>query len=623
MQYACDYTRIASIEAPVPSGTLNAAGMRLTNMLLASCCPQGIGCWTASMTATMVSELSSRLLTSPSTDKVWPDDWEVTFRKLVQRYVMIPFPIENAKNDRPHIRQAYITIQLKRLLPAATDSRSLRNSGAAHYWLLKRKDELMMQNQHQAMPLSHEGGRFCSEQFPAKPQKLSPGRRRQSLPAIWPSLTPASKPASRGSLGRISAENLPVLQDPAAPVMRSAASLSGNHERLISRRASTTSAPPSSSGSFSGSLSSSAASQGPSGHAKRMAAVRAMDANSKLWRAKPPVPKGKPAAAGNAGLPRIPKPVGTSQSSGGPISGPTVPRLTSPNDGQDGDDVDDLRTGIAKSAELKAGNKVSDIRKLKASKSKRQWKSAKVKLKAVRDFADVYGGAEGLRDAANEWDENRRQNRIEGPKQVLLKLAEKGENGTRKHRLLRKKSVLALRQVFQGISLTDDNGYITVHDFVRHVKASAPMLVDQATRMFDKLHNMTESDDSQVAEGTVDFSKLLRCLWPGLSEDQVKSIASMAKSPGGGSVGGASKQIDTVKEVYDVLNSSKSGFLSREEALKGIDDGHLVTEVAELNYLFGPPNTSYARSHVHFEEFFAWWCSDLHAAIKEYIDGQQ
>ena len=96
----------------------------------------------------------------------------------------------------------------------------------------------------------------------------------------------------------------------------------------------------------------------------------------------------------------------------------------------------------------------------------------------------------------------------------------------------------------------------------------------------------------------------------------------MAKAPPPVTKCSMFRDIETVKEIYDALNSSKSGFLSREEALKAIDNGRLVTELTELNYLFGPPNTSYAKSHVHFQEFFAWWCSDVHEQIKDYINVQ-
>ena len=375
--------------------------------------------------------------------------------------------------------------------------------------------------------------------------------------------------------------------------------------------------------------------------------MRALDANTRLWQAKSPAPK---ANASNAGRPKMRKPVRTSQTFGGPISighqtsqaigapghqtsqaaqsAPTSPNVGNKDNSRAAADRGSLtRIGRAKSEELKSqGKKVSIVedKSQRPAKSKSKWRSAFIKLKAIHGFADAFG-VDVLRDAAQEWEVNRRQNRAEAPKQVFLKLAEKGENRTRKHKLLRMKSAKALREVFQGISLTDDNDYITVHDFIRHVKASAPKLVDQATKMFDKLHNMTEND-SHAIEGAVDFSKLLRCLWPGLSDDQVKDIVSMARAPKQAALTKKSitKNLNTVKEIFDVLNCSKSGFLTREEALEGIDNGQLVVELQELSYLFGPPNTSYAKSHVHFEEFFAWWCSDHHAAIKDYIDdGQQ
>ena len=55
------------------------------------------------MTATILDELSSRLLTSPSSDKVWEDDWEVAFRKLVYRCVTVPSPMIKT-NDRPDVK---------------------------------------------------------------------------------------------------------------------------------------------------------------------------------------------------------------------------------------------------------------------------------------------------------------------------------------------------------------------------------------------------------------------------------------------------------------------------------------------------------------------------------------
>ena len=68
----------------------NSGGMDQTDILLGFVLlEQGLDGWTASMTAMIMNELSSHLLTSPSNAKVWDDDWEVAFRKLVQRCVMV------------------------------------------------------------------------------------------------------------------------------------------------------------------------------------------------------------------------------------------------------------------------------------------------------------------------------------------------------------------------------------------------------------------------------------------------------------------------------------------------------------------------------------------------------
>ena len=377
-------------------------------------------------------------------------------------------------------------------------------------------------------------------------------------------------------------------------------------------------------------------------NARRMAALRALDANSKLWQGNSsPVPKGHSAAAnnGNAACRKTRKPVRGSKTINGPLCGPnrndhkstrqTTRASTNVNARRDGD-IDDSRSIAdgasparvrSRSGILKVNQKVSNTKaQTNPANSTGKWRSAFTKVQTFLALADTFG-VDGLHDAAREWGANNRP--IKPPKQVLLKLAETGEGGTRKHKLIRRKSAKALRQVFQGISVTDD-GHITVHDFVRHVEASAPMLVDQATKMFDKLYNMAgKRRDSQRAERAVDFSKLLRCMWPSLSEDQVKDIASMAKAPPPVTKCSISRDIDTMKEIYDALNLSKSGFLSREEALKAIDSGRLVTEITDLNYLFGAPNTSYAKSHVHFEDFFAWWCSDIHEQIKDYINAQK
>jgi len=174
-----------------------------------------------------------------------------------------------------------------------------------------------------------------------------------------------------------------------------------------------------------------------------------------------------------------------------------------------------------------------------------------------------------------------------------------------KSRMVRSSSMRYYLSAFEGIKV-DSDGKVTLENFLLHVQQCAPGLRQHAMSMYETLQRKADSGLEQRGKEGVDFATLLQVLFPGASKQDIKVMVRMSQSQ----IHSREEQemiseLEESKAVFDSLNKSRSGFLSRAEAMSDLSSDAQLN--INLDDLFGREGTSIERHQVPFEDFYEWY----------------
>jgi Ca2+-binding EF-hand superfamily protein len=183
--------------------------------------------------------------------------------------------------------------------------------------------------------------------------------------------------------------------------------------------------------------------------------------------------------------------------------------------------------------------------------------------------------------------------------------------------MLRAEDMKSYVAAFQGISVAD-NGTVQLEDFMKHVNEASPKLADHAMSMYENLVRKSKNDD-----GSVDAGAMLRVLFPGICDEDVRNIIEMCKAKPRQTEEQIRQEhmlklLDEAKELFRVLDTKDSGFLSRADAIEATRSGLLDMTDVDMEEVFGKRGTSTDRPFVAFDVFFEWYsASDLTSIIAD------
>ena len=169
------------------------------------------------------------------------------------------------------------------------------------------------------------------------------------------------------------------------------------------------------------------------------------------------------------------------------------------------------------------------------------------------------------------------------------------------HKLVRRTSAKSYLLAFEGINVAHD-GTVKLQELVQHLENNAPALARHAAGMFDSIHRRAvKSTKTKVPCDGIDFASLLRTLFPDTTEREIRDIIEMCR-PEEAPLPTESKylaQLEEAEGIFEELNKTGSGYLSREEMEQAGWEG--------LEELFGTEGTSREVKQVSLREFFAWY----------------
>jgi hypothetical protein len=198
-------------------------------------------------------------------------------------------------------------------------------------------------------------------------------------------------------------------------------------------------------------------------------------------------------------------------------------------------------------------------------------------------------------------------------------------------KLVRSSSMKTYMGIFDGIAIGED-GTVQYEDFMRHLRDRAPNLAEHAGSMFDVLKRENKkkaaamagavmaaaaangrgggSGDAPATEPTgVAFTSLVGVLFPGASPHEIQALLAMCKKRDDGeeTLGSMLGKLDEARDVFEVLNKTGSGFLTRAEMKSAIRNGLTDLTDKDVLDLFGKIGTCFERGVAPFGVFFEWY----------------